>query len=82
MPKHSPHRPELRRFVRTYLTLVPPGRRATLEMVASGVNNMLRVEERRVTEDEARSILGWLIDRTEVSVKRNEELERDEYALN
>jgi len=80
MPK-AQHRPELRAKVREYLTLVPTGRRATVAMITAGVGELLRVDQRKPDEMEIRSVLGWLIDRAEVAVARNEELEREEYAL-
>ena len=81
MAKVHQHRPELRAKVREYLDLVPAGRRATLPMIVDGVNALLRIDQRKASDREIQSVLGWLIDRTEVEVRTSEETEQQEYRL-
>jgi hypothetical protein len=83
MPKKTPynHRPELRARVREYLELVPKGRRATLEMITSGTCDLMRDDQVKPTEDEIKSVLGFLLDGAEISSYFERELERNTYAL-
>lgn len=70
--------PELRRSVRNVLDLLPDGRRATVEMLVSMVNDLrpIPVDARAVTE-----ALNWNHDRQFVNFERNKDLDRDEWFI-